>query len=397
MKKNSKFIMAVVAVVLMSFVLVACGGGSAGGGSSEKDGGADTIQIGVNYELTGDVASYGNDSVDGIKMAIDEVNKSGGVLGKQIELIVKDDKSDPAESTSLAEELLGQEHVVAALGPATSGNYRAVLPIAESYGIPVISSSATADDDITVDKNGAVREFVFRTCFTDSFQGKTMSDFASGNLGAKTAVIYGDTSSDYAKGLAENFKKSFEAAGGKIVGEEGYVAKDKDFNGVLTKIKGMDFDVLFVPGYYQEAGLIIKQARELGITQPILGADGFDSPELASIGGAANVNDVYFSNHYSSLDEDPAVQQFISDFKAANDDKDPGAFNAMGYDLGKYIASAIEAAGSDDPKAIAKALSETKDFSGVTGKFSVDADHNVIKSAVVIKLENGVQVSATRV
>ncbi|MCL1896636.1 MAG: ABC transporter substrate-binding protein, partial [Clostridiales bacterium] len=290
-----KRIVLLLAMVLVScLVFSACGGGSGGGSSG-------AIKIGVNYELSGVVASYGSDSVDGIKMAVDEVNKAGGVLGKQVELQVEDDKSDPAEATSIAEKLLSQDGISAALGPATSGNFRAVIPIAQNYGVPVLSSSATADEDITVDKDGNVRDFVFRTCFTDSFQGRVMADFASSELGAKAAIIFGDTASDYAKGLASNFKTFFEGQGGAIVSEEGYVAGDKDFNSVLTKIKGQDFDVLFVPGYYQEAGLIIKQARELGITQPILGADGFDSPELAEIAGPGNVNEVYFSNHYSSL------------------------------------------------------------------------------------------------
>jgi branched-chain amino acid transport system substrate-binding protein len=238
---------------------------------------------------------------------------------------------------------------------------------------------------------------VFRTCFTDSFQGKIMADYASKKLSAKTAVIYADSSSDYAKGLAANFKKQFEASGGKVVAEEAYMAKDKDFNAVLTTLKGKQFDAMFVPGYYQEAGLIIKQARELGIKQPILGADGFDSPDLSNIAGATNVNDVYFSNHYSSLDTSQEVVDFIDAYKAANNGDQPNAFIAMGYDLGKYVADTIKRANSADSKDIAKALAETKDFKGVTGTFSVDEDHNVVKSAVVIKLENGEQASAERI
>ncbi|MCL1895848.1 MAG: ABC transporter substrate-binding protein [Clostridiales bacterium] len=392
-----KRIVLLMAMVLVScLVLAACGGGSGGGGGG--GGGSDgVVKIGVNYELSGAVASYGQDSVDGIKMAVDEVNDAGGVLGKQVELQIEDDKSDPAEATSIAEKLLSQDGISAALGPATSGNFRAVIPIAQNYGVPVLSSSATADEDITVDKDGNVRDFVFRTCFTDSFQGRVMADFASSELGAKSAIIFGDTASDYAKGLASNFKAFFEGQDGTIVSEEGYVAGDKDFNSVLTKIKGQDFDVLFVPGYYQEAGLIIKQARELGITQPILGADGFDSPELSEIAGPENVNEVYFSNHYSSLDESAAVQKFIEDFKAANGGKAPSAFHAMGYDLGKYICDTIARAGSADSGDVAAALASTSDWSGVTGSFSVGDDHNVIKSAVVIKLENGEQVSAIRV
>jgi len=391
--KKSRMILITSMVLIMLLVFSACGsGGSKGSGS-----GSDNIKIGVNYELSGAVASYGQDSVDGIKMAVNEANAAGGVLGRQVDLLIEDNKSDPAEATSIAEKLLSRKDISASLGGATSGIFRSVIPIAENYGIPILSSSATADDDITVDKNGNVRQFVFRTCFTDSFQGRVMADFSVKELKAKRAIIFGDTASDYAKGLAVNFRKNFEMAGGTVVSEEGYVAGDKDFNSVLTKIKGMDFDVLFVPGYYQEAGLIIKQARELGITQPILGADGFDSPELASIAGPQNVNEVYFSNHYSSLYEDSAILKFIDDFKAANNGKAPSAFNAMGYDMGKYVLDTIVRAKSADPKDLAAALATTKDWVGVTGTFSVGEDHNVIKSAVVIKLENGVEVSAIRV
>jgi len=412
-KKRITFLVAVVLVIALVFA--ACGN-KGGGGDTAASGGGDTaatenggdtgsapaagggkVEIGVNYELSGAVASYGQDSVDGIKMAIDEVNAAGGVLDMQIELLIEDNKSDPAEATAIAEKLLSRPGISAGLGPATSGNFRAVIPAAQEFGVPVISSSATADEDITVDKDGNVRQFVFRTCFTDSFQGRVMADFASNNLGATRAIIFGDTASDYAKGLAANFRSFFEGQGGTIVSEEGYVAGEKDFNGVLTKIKGQEFDVLFVPGYYQEAGIIIGQARQLGITQPILGADGFDSPELAELAGPENVNEVYFSNHYSSLYEDDKVLQFIDDFKAVNGGRAPSAFNAMGYDLGKYITDTIVKANSADPGDVAAQLSSTVDWSGVTGKFSVGDDHNVIKSAVVIKLENGVEVSAIRV
>ena len=389
MKKKLVLLLALMLVVSM---FAACGGG---GDDTGVD--SDVIKIGVNYELSGDVATYGTDSKDGIQMAIDEINDNGGVLdGQKIELVIKDNKSDPAEATSLAEALFTEEGVVAALGPATSGNFAAVIPSAEEHGIPVISSSATADEGITTDKDGNVRGFVFRTCFTDSFQGKTMATFASENLDATKAVIYKDNSSDYAKGLAENFKAVFEENGGEIVAEEGYVAKDKDFNAVLTSIKNKEFDVLFVPGYYQEAGLIIKQARELGIDVPILGADGFDSPELVELAGTDAANDIYFSNHYSSLDKDPKVEEFIAAFneKFGND---PNAFHAMGYDLGMYIADAIERAGEATSEAITEALKTTEGFTGVTGTFSVDENHNAVKAAVVIEMQGGEQVTAEKV
>lgn len=386
-----KYLALVLALVLVIGSLAACGGGAA-----EEPGEATEVKIGINYELTGGVASYGEASVNGIMMAFDEINAAGGINGMKIVPVTLDNKSDAAEATALATRLMVQEGVVAALGPATSGNFMATIPVAMGNSIPIISASATADEGVTVDASGNVNEFVFRLCFNDSFQGVTMANFAASNLSAKNAVIIQDNSSDYAKGLAKNFIETFEAAGGTIVAQEGYVAKDKDFNAILTSIKGKDFDVIFLPGYYQEAGLVIKQARDQGITVPILGADGFDSPVLLELAGAAALNDVYFSNHYSSLDQDPLVQDFIAAYKEKYG-VEPNAFNALGYDLGKYIADAIARAGSTDPVAIKDALKATENFAGVTGTFSMGEDHNPIKSIVVIGLENGVQATSVKV
>ena len=365
--------------------------------SVSTDDAADVIKIGANYELSGAVATYGADSLKGFLMAIDEINENGGVLGKKLEVITKDNKSDPAEATAAAEVLMTQDNVVLSVGPATSGNFRAVIPVAEANRIPVISSSATADDDITVDKNGEVRSFVFRTCFTDSFQGRVMANFASERLDATSAVIFADNSSDYAKGLAANFKEQFEDNGGTIVDEQAYVAGDKDFNAVLTSLRGQDFDVLYVPGYYEEVGPIIRQARELGIDVPILGGDGFSSPELVQLAGEENATNIYYSDHASGLDESAVLSEWLEKYAALNNGAEPNsAFVAMGYDMGMYVADAIERAGSADSEEIAKALSSTTKFEGVTGSFSVDENHNVVKSAVVVKLENGVEVSAER-
>ena len=374
---------------LVLFLLLAMVVSLAGcSGSGDKNGGADAneIKIGINYELTGAVASYGESSVNGILMAFDEINAAGGINGMKIVPVQFDNKSEPAGATSLATRLMTQEGVVAVLGPATSGNFMATIPVAMGNKIPIISASATADKGITVDDKGNVNEYVFRLCFNDSFQGVTMANFALNNIEATKAVIIQDNSSDYGKGLAENFKATFEAAGGTIVAHEGYVAKDKDFNAILTSIKGKDFDVIFIPGYYQEAGLIIKQARDQGIDAPILGADGFDSPVLLELAGPEALNNVYFSNHYSSIDEDPLVKEFIEAYKEKNG-VEPNAFNALGYDLGKFIADAIERAGSVDPEAVKDALAATKGFVGVTGTFDMSEDHNPIKSAVVIGLK----------
>lgn len=379
------------ALILVLSLLVGCGGQDSNKGNENE------IRIGLNYELSGNVASYGQQSVDGIMMAFDEINANGGIDGKQIVPVKIDNKSDAQEATSVATRLMTQENIVAALGPATSGDFMATIPVAMQNQIPVISSSATADYGVTVDNNGNVNEFVFRTCYTDAFQGVTLANFSINNLNATKAVIVKDNSSDYGKGLAENFRATFEAAGGTIVAEEGYVAKEKDFNAILTSIRGKEFDVLFIPGYYEEAGLIIKQARELGIDVPILGADGFGAPELTTLAGAENLTNVYFSNHYSSLGDNPKVTEFVEAFKAKYNGNEPSAFNALGYDLGYFIADAIERAGSTDPVEIKDALKATKDFDGVTGIVTVGEDHNAIKSAFVVELENGVQVSSVQV
>jgi branched-chain amino acid transport system substrate-binding protein len=392
---RKRTILSLLSILLVMSLLIGCGNDAVENGANnntDKEG----IKVGINYELTGGVASYGQSSVDGILMAFDEINEAGGIDGKEIIPVVIDNKSESSEATSVATRLMTQEGVVMCLGPATSGNFMATIPVAQSNGIPVLSSSSTADVGVTIDADGNVYDYAFRLCFNDSFQGVTMANFALNNLNATKAVMITDTSSDYGKGLAKNFKETFEAAGGQLVAEEGYVKDDKDFNAILTSIRGKDFDVIFIPGYYQEAGLIIKQARDLGIDAPILGADGFDSPVLLELAGEEALTDVYFSNHYSSLDEDPLVQDFIASYKEKYG-VEPNAFNALGYDLGKWAADAIKRAGSADPDAIRDALAETKGFEGVTGTFDMDENHNPVKSIVVIELKNGVQSSSIKV
>ena len=360
--------------------------------TTSKD--SNTIRIGLNYELSGAAATYGQSSVEGIELAIEEINKAGGLNGKKIQTIKYDNKSEEAEATTLSTRLMTQDKVLAVLGPATSGAFKATIPVSEQNKIPVLSGSATADD-VTVDKRG-VKEYAFRICFMDSAQGKAMARYATENLGKQKAIIIRDSSNDYAKGLAESFAKTFKGAGGTIVKQEAYVKGDTDFNAILTSVRNQDFDVIFIPGYYEEAGLIIKQARAQGIDVPILGADGFDSPKLAELAGADALSNVYFSNHYSSLDDNPTVQEFLRAFQAKYK-KEPDAFNALGYDLAKLTEQAIGHAEKQDGESIKSALAETKNFEGVTGNIRVDKNHNAVKDTVVIKLENGKQVSSERI
>lgn len=385
MSNPKRILSVIIAAIMITTIFAGC----------DQTAGSDTeIKIGLNYELSGEAASYGQDTVNGIMMALEEINAQGGVLGKPLKEVKLDNKSEAAEATSVATRLATKDKVSLILGPATTGATKATIPVSEKNKIPVISASATADD-VTVDDKG-VKEYLFRICFNDSFQGTVMANFATNNLNAKNAVIMMDNSSDYGKGLAKTFKDTFTKSGGTIIAEEGFVKGDKDFNAVLTKIKDKNFDILLIAGYYSEAGLIIKQGRSLGIGQPVLGGDGFDSPVLQELAGDAALNQVYFSNHYSSLDQDPVIVNFIQKYKGKFN-KDPNAFNALGYDLAYFAADAIKRANSSDPVKVKEAIAATQNFKGVTGGFSIDQNHNPVKTAVVIELKDGKQASAVKV
>jgi branched-chain amino acid transport system substrate-binding protein len=265
---------------------------------------------------------------------------------------------------------------------------KSALPAAEENKVPLISASSTADD-VTLNAEGGVRQYVFKTCFSDSFQGVTMANFAAKELGLLKAAVLRDNTSDYSQGLTDAFNETYTALGGEILKEEAYQAKETDFKSLLTNIKAADPDVLFVPGYYEEVGLIIKQARELGLDVPVLGADGFDSPKLVEIAGAENLNGTYYSNHYSSGDTSPEVVTFKTAFNKEFS-KDPDAFNALGYDMAYMVADALERAGEADREKLTAALASTKDFKGITGTLSMDEFHNPIKAVTILEVKDGV-------
>lgn len=368
--------------------------GSSEAGSAPAADSGDSIKIGLNYELTGDVAQYGDACSVGIEMAAAEINAAGGVNGKQIELVKLDNKSDNNEAMQIATRLATKDNATVILGPATSGAFKATTSVSDTYKIPIISCSSTAND-VTV-KDGKLNEWVFRTCYNDNFQGRIMGSFAYNDLGAKTAVILSDKSNDYSQGLAESFKESFTDLTGSITGEEYFNATDNDFSPVLTKIKGMSYDVIYLPAYYESVGPIIKQARALGIDAPVLGPDGYDSDKMLELAGSPEaLNNVFFTNHYSSGDPSPEVVKFVEAFKAANG-SEPNGFNAMGYDLMYFAADAIKRAGSEDKAAIRDALASTKDFPGVTGSFSIDENHNPVKDTVIIEFVDGKQTFRTK-
>ncbi|MDR7857226.1 ABC transporter substrate-binding protein [Tissierella sp.] len=380
MKKN------ILLVLSLVFTLSLLAGCTTKGTSNSLE--SDTIKVGVNYELSGSVATYGQNLAAGVELAVEEINKNGGVLGKQIELIKVDNKSEDTESANVATRLVTRNNVVLLLGAATSGNTKAASPVAMQNKVPMISASATADD-VTIDSNGKVREYIFKTCFSDSFQGVMMAEFALKDLGFKNAAILGDSTSDYAKGLSTAFKETFTSQGGTVLAEEAYQAKDTDFRAVLTSLKSKNPDVLFIPGYYEEVGLIVRQARELGLNVPILGGDGYESPKFTEIAGEGVLNNVYYSSHYSSMDDSAEVVKFNESFKTKYS-KEADAFNALGYDLGYFAKDAIERAGEADTEKIKDAIASTKDFKGVTGSVTIDENHNPVKSVTIIEMKDGV-------
>ena len=374
--------------VLMLFMLSLVAGCGQGGDNSAQEG--DTIKVGINTELSGPVASYGSNASNGALLAIEELNAAGGVLGKQIEALSRDCKSIPDEAMSISAALVG-EKVVAQIGPLTSGNVAGSTPVMMENQIPLLAPAATAANVTYDEKTDTVRDYIFTVCFLDSDQARRMANFALEELQVKNAAIYGSTSDDYAKGLAKYFKEEFTAKGGTIVAEEGFVAQDKDFRATLTKIKGSNPEFIYVPGYYTEVAVLIKQAREMGITCPIGGGDGWDSPDMVSVAGADALNDSFFTNHYSVDDPDPAIQSFIEAYKAKYN-KVPDSFAALGYDAAKLLANAIERAGAADPVQVRDALSATTDFQGITGRMSINERNNPDKEIVVIEYKDGNQV-----
>ncbi len=373
-KKSLRLACAVLGAMLLSSVFAGCGSKESG----------DTIKVGANFELTGNVANYGNATIEGLQLAIDEANEAGGINGKKIELVSVDDKSEAAESINAATKLISDDDVKVIVGPATTGLVLAETQTATDAKVPIIAPCATSPE-ATVE-NGKVKPYVFRSCFIDPQQGEVMATFAAKDLKAKTAVIYVDNSSDYSKNLAKVFKEKFEAAGGKVVMEEAFLQKDQDFKATLTKLKTANADVMFVPAYYEEVGKIVKQAREMGINSAILGTDGWDDTKVVDIAGADALNNTFFSTHYS--EKDAEVQGFIEAYKKKFN-RAPNVFAALGYDAGKMLVDALKRAGSGDTEKIREALEATKNLKVGTGTISMDKNHNPIKTAVILEMKNG--------
>ncbi len=344
----------------------------------------DKIVFGHYASLTGDTATFGNSTRKGVDLAAKQLNAAGGFNGKPVEVITYDDQSKPEEASIMVTKLITQDNVLAVFGEVASKLSIVAADVAQRYKTPMISPSST---NPAVTQKG---DYIFRICFIDPFQGEVMAKFARENLKAKTAAIIRDVAQDYSVGLADFFKKAFEAKGGKILTDTSYQSKDTDFKAQLTEIKTKKPDVLFVPGYYNDVALILKQARGMGIKQAVLGGDGWESEDLMKVAGKDALEGTYYSNHYAPDTKDAGAQGFIEAYKKEYNGEVPDAMAALGFDAFNVTVDALKRAKAPNRDELRNALADTKGFKAVTGDITLDKDRNAVKSAVVLKYQGGV-------
>ncbi|MGH9882382.1 MAG: ABC transporter substrate-binding protein [Pyrinomonadaceae bacterium] len=340
-----------------------------------------TIKVGYFGDLSGPTYNFGQSAINGVLMAVGEINRTGGIDGRKLDVVIEDDQGSPERAANLVSKLVGQDKVVAVIAGGASGSSLAAAPRALAAKVPMISPSAT---DPAVTRTGA---YIFRICYIDTFQGEVMARFSTHALQATKAAILVDFNNPYSRGLSDFFEMSFTKLGGQIVSKQSYAQGDPDYRGQLSTIKAAQPDVVYVPGYYGDVGLIARQARQLGLTQPLLGGDGWDAPELWELGRDA-LNGSYISDHYSVEDPSPKIQEFVSNYKLLYGNLSPDAHAALGYDAMRFLAEAIQRAATTDGEKLRAALAQTKNFAGVTGVISMDADRNAVKPAVVLKLQD---------
>lgn len=347
------------------------------------------ILVGEYGSLSGNDATFGTSTNKGIRLAFDEINEKGGIKGRKVKLITYDNESDAGKAAAVVTRLITQDNVVAILGEVASSRTKAAAPIAQENKIPMITPSST-NTEIT-----KIGDHIFRICFIDPFQGFVMAKFATENLKAKKLAIMRDVKNDYSVELSNVFAENIKKMGGEIVADLSYQANDIDFKAQLTQIRSKSPDAIFIPGYYSEVGLISKQARELGIKAPLLGGDGWDSVKLHEIGREA-INGSFFSNHYTTETDEAPVVDFIKKYKAKYNET-PDGLAALGYDAARILAEAMERASEITPKAIRDEIAKTKDFSGATGKITLDENRNAVKSAVVVEVQGEARKFITRI
>jgi len=347
-----------------------------------------TILIGEFGSMTGSEANFGKSTHNGLLLALEEQNAKGGVNGKKLEVRSYDDQGKAQEAGTAVTKLIDSDKVVAIIGEVASGLSLAGGEVAQKKGIPMVSPSSTAPE---VTQTG---DMIFRVCFIDPFQGYVVAKFAAENLKAKKVAILFDQSTPYSVGLGKKFKENFQKLGGTITTEQAFNGGDQDFSAQLNTIRGTNPDAIFIPSYYTEAANIALQVKKLGIKATLLGGDGCDSQQLAQIGKDA-IEGAYYSNHYTHEDTSPAVQEFVTKYKAKYKTDDgkpliPDGIAALGYDAGRILFDAMGRAKSLGGKDLAAAIAATKDFKGVTGIITIDNERNATKSAVVVKMTGGV-------
>ncbi len=388
------------AALIGALCLAGCGGST-----------SDELVIGEFGSLTGSDATFGQSTKEGVQLALNELTaqKEGKIGGLKLRSVVEDDQGRPEEAATVVQKLINQDRVICVLGEVASSRSLAAAPICQGAGVPMISPSSTNP------KVTQVGDYIFRMCFIDPFQGTVMAKFAAQNLHLKQVAILKDVKNDYSVGLAKFFTDAFTQLGGSIITEQAYSAGDQDFRAQLTAIKAKNPQAIFLPGYYTEAGLIARQARELGLKQPILGGDGWESAQLLQIGGEA-MNGNYYSNHFAVDNPDPRLQTFLQKYRAAFN-HDPDAIGGLAYDAANVLFQSMQKLAEQDPqtfkglassqagtparKAAEKKLrdlvAQTANYPGVTGNITLDADRNASKPAVVLAIKDGKKVYDTTV
>ena len=391
--------------IALGVTLLAAGCGGAGGGKDE-------LVIGEYGSLTGADATFGTSTKLGVEVALAELTslKQGKIGGLPVRVSAEDDQGQAAEAATVVQKLINQDRVVAVIGEVASSRSLAAAPICQSNGVPMISPSSTNP------KVTQVGDYIFRMCFLDDFQGHSVAMFATKTLGLKRIAILKDVKSDYSVGLTEFFTTAIHEMGGTIVAEQAYSAGDQDFSAQLTAIKAKKPEAIYIPGYYTEVGLIARKARELGINVPLLGSDGWESEKLLEIGGDA-LNGAYYTNHWALDLPDPRLQAFLKTFREKNAGSDPDAIAGLAYDAANVLFACLEKLAVDDPatfKALGSTkagtperkaataklrdlIAATKDYPGVTGTITLDANRNASKSLVVLEIKGGKKVFNTSI
>jgi branched-chain amino acid transport system substrate-binding protein len=379
---NRRPLLGLCAAVTLALLAPACkkkdeaGTGASGSGAAAGD-----IVIGHYASMTGNTAHFGQDTDKAARLAADQINEAGGVLGRKLKIVTLDTRGDGADAANAVTRLIDVEHATAILGEVASSLSLQGGPIAQRRKIPMVSPSSTNP------KVTQIGDYVFRVCYIDPFQGKVMAQFARNTLKLDKVAILKDVKNDYSKGLAEAFQKAFVALGGSIAAEQSYSAGDTDFSAQVTAIKGSAAQAIWVPGYYSEVASIARTAQRLGLKLPLLGGDGWDAPELFGIAGDS-LNGSYFSNHFAPDQASPKAQKFVTDFTAKYGQA-PTGLGALGYDGVLVIADALKRAGSAEPSRLRDALAATRGLEAVTGTLTMDKERNPEKSVVVLKIEGG--------